>query len=376
MADEDRPTTASEPPILDPIPSVEPMVADGEELRRPQLRTTATEEIKLQAEEEKRASKLAEEREQKSLSAEINDVLPPTGCTEGDDAGTATPAPLDASAIAKRVLSAPDVDLSEEVAVLNINPDEAKSTNLESTTISSPPTPAPEPATTISKPAEVIHQRTAIPAARTETIVTGPPPAQKQQRGEGKVSSWFKSKLRRSSKPGKPEISKPVPIEDTSNERAFVGGANLMTATSTSKSSTNPGSVREVAMAGRSSNAPVVTATSITAPADVTSASAPLGSDDDDSHVAAARDTGKQQHQSTRSSSPISSLSSDEGEHPRGRSQLRREVTSGSDEDGGEQEFEEARDHFETEALAPPTKLKDTRAGDSPIRDSIFKEDL
>ncbi|KAI4088393.1 MAG: hypothetical protein LQ344_006112 [Seirophora lacunosa] len=366
VADEDRPTTASEPPILDPIPSVEPMVADGEELRRPQLRTTATEEIKLQAEEEKRASKLAEERGQKSLSAEVNDVLPPTGFTEGDDAGTATPAPLDASAIAKRVLSAPDVDLSEEVAVPNINPDEAKSTNVESTTISSPPTPAPEPATILSKPTEVIHQRTAIPAARTETIVTGPPPAQKQQRGEGKVSSWLKSKLRRSSKPGKPEISKPVPIEDTSNERAFVGGANLTTATSTSKSSTNPGSVREVAMAGRSSNAP----------ADVTSASAPLGSDDDDSHVASARDTGKQQHRSTRSSSPISSLSSDEGEHPRGRSQLRREVTSGSDEDGGEQEFEEARDHFETEALAPPTKLKDTRAGDSPIRDSIFKEDL
>ncbi|KAI4155405.1 MAG: hypothetical protein LQ341_000197 [Variospora aurantia] len=375
-AEEGRPTTASEPPILDPIPSVEPMVPEGEELKRPQLRTTATEEIKLHAEEEKRAPKPAGEQKRTSLSAEINDVLPPTVFTEVADGGAATPVPVDVSGIAKQVSAAPVVDPSEEVAVPNSMLAALPSTNVESTTTSLPPTPTPERAATVSKPAEVIHQPIAIPAARTETTVSGPPPAQKQQKGEGKVSSWFKSKLHRPSKPGKPEKSKPVPSESASNERPFIGGAHLTAATSTSKSSTNPGSVQEVAMAGKSSNAPAVTAASITAPTDVTSASAPQGSDDKDSHVVSAKDTGKQPRRSPRSSSPVSSLSSDDSEHPRGRSQLRREIPSGSDDDGGEQEFEEARDHFETDVLAPPAKLKDTRAGDSPVRDSIFREEL
>ncbi|KAL8956244.1 MAG: hypothetical protein Q9183_006367 [Haloplaca sp. 2 TL-2023] len=107
---------------------------------------------------------------------------------------------------------------------------------------------------------------------------------------------------------------------------------------------------------------------------------------DNDLYAASTKDKGptapepqqQQQEGRSRSSSPVSSLSSDEGEHPRGRSQLRREVT-GSEENngnGGNEEFEEARDTFETEKLAPPAPLKESRASDSPIRDSKFSEDL
>lgn len=328
--EEGRPTTASEPPVLDPIPSVEPMDPE-DELKRPQLSTTLTEEIRLQAEEEKRASVIAENQKGASTRVDAPKVLPASGYTEVDNTMSATPASLDASAVAKRVFSAPIVDSSEEVAVRIPKPDEPISTSTQPSTVSSPNAPASEPAATVPKPAEPLHQRIALPAATTETTVTGPSPAQKQPKGEGKVSSWLKNKLRRSSKPGKPEISKPIPIEDASNEKAFLGGANLTAATSPS--------------------------------------------DEDGLYAASTQEKGKQRR---RSSSPVSSLSSDEGEHPRGRSQLRREVTSTSDEIGGEQEFEEARDHFETEVLAPPAPLKDTvgKSGQSPVRDSIFKEDL
>ncbi|KAL8723655.1 MAG: hypothetical protein Q9225_000098 [Loekoesia sp. 1 TL-2023] len=377
-AEEERPTTASEPPVLDPIPSVEPIDPEDDELKRPQLKTTLEEEIKLQVEEEERASMLAEKEKGTSVPAEDAEVLPTSGYTKADDAGAATPTSLDASEVAKRVFSAPVVDSADEVSIPIPKPDESTSADVKSTTTS--PLAAPEPAATATKPAEPLHQRIAPPAATTETTVTGPPPSQKQPKSEGKVSSWLKSKLRRSSKPAKPDSSKTDSSESTSHEKGFIGGATLTGATSTSKSSTDPskdGSVREVAMVGKSSNAaPAVPSATITSPAEVAHSALHTESDDDDDLYAASTQD-KSRQQGSRSSSPVSSLSSDEGEHPRGRSQLRREVT-GSDENDGEQEFEEARDHFETEQLAPPAPLKDTlgRASDSPVRDSKFSEDL
>ena len=368
--EEERPMTASEPPVLDPIQSVEPIDPDDDDLQRPMLRTTLTEEIMLQAEEEKRTSMLAETVE----------FVSSTGNTGADNAGVAAPKPLDASDVAKRVFSAPVVDLSEQATVPIPSPEKSISTDIQPTT--PPPT---EPSAPSTKPAEVLHRRIVPPAATTETTVTGPLPAQKQPKSEGKVSSWLKNKLRRSSKPAKPESSKADTPESAGNEKGFVGGASLTAATSASKSSTNPskdGSVREVAMVGKSlSTAPAPTSTSTTSPAEVTSAALPTdvasNDDDNDDDLYAASTQDKGPKHSTRSSSPVSSLSSDEGEHPRGRSQLRREVT-GSDENGGEQEFEEARDHFETEQLAPPAPLKGTlgMASNSPVRDSKFSEDL
>lgn len=371
--DGERPMTASEAPVLDPIPSVEPMNPE-DELKRPQLRTTLTEEIMLQAEEAKRASNLVEGPNRSSTLAEEPGVLPSSGYTEADNAGAATPVSFDATQIAERVLSAPVTDPSEEITVPIPKPD-GPASNTAQPTIISPPL-ASESAATEPKPAGPIHQPIGLPAATTETTVTGPTPTQRQPRGEGKVSSWIKNKLRRSSKPGKPAISKPVPIEDASNEKAFVGGANLAAATSTTKSGTDPGSVSEVAMVGKPSlNVPNATSTTTSTSAEIAPV-VPTESEDDDLYAASTQGKGKEKRRS-RSSSPVSSLSSDEGEHPRGRSQLRREVTD-SDENGGEQEFEEAKDHFETEVLAPPAPLKNTvgRASDSPVRDSIFKEDL
>ncbi|KAL8731358.1 MAG: hypothetical protein Q9166_003450 [cf. Caloplaca sp. 2 TL-2023] len=368
--EEERPTTASEPPVLDPIPPVEPIDPEDEELQRPQLRTTVTEEIKLQVEEEKRASMLPEELK----------AMPSSGYTEIDNLGAATSGSLDASKIAERVLSSPVVDESEGVTDPVPNSDIASSNTTEPTTISPPVAPKPAPTTT--KEVAPLGERIGTPTATTETTVTGPPSSQKQGKGEGKVSSWLKNKLRRSSKPAKSESSKTSVSETAGNEKAFVGGASLTNPTSTSKSSSDPskdGSVREVAMVGKSDAGSVAPATSATSGPIAAPAATPSGlasgtddDDDDDLYAASTKDQPKQQ---SRSSSPVSSLSSDEGEHPRGRSQLRREVT-GSDENG--EEFEEARDHFETERLSPPAPLKDTvgRASDSPVRDSKFSEDL
>ncbi|KAL8843617.1 MAG: hypothetical protein Q9170_000121 [Blastenia crenularia] len=374
--DEERPLTASEPPVLDPIPSVDPIDPDDEDLKSPQLRTTLVEEVRLQAEEEKRASMLAEDEKRKSALAQGTTIMPSSGFTESDDAEAATPPSLDASDVANRVFSAPVVDTAEAVVV-----PVSKAAEPTSEAVAISPPPAPESGPTTNKPTELLHRRIAPPAPTTETTVTGPPPAPKQPKSEGKVSSWLKNKLRRSSKPAKPESSKADHLESAGNEKGFVGGANLTSATSNSKSSTDPskdGSVREVAMVGTSSiAAPAATSATTTFPAEVAPAAVPTDSDDDDLYAASTQGKRTKQHQRSRSSSPVSSLSSDEGEHPRGRSQLRREVT-GSDENGGEQEFEEARDHFETEQLAPPAPLRDTlgRASDSPVRDSKFSEDL
>ncbi|KAL8807503.1 MAG: hypothetical protein Q9182_000668 [Xanthomendoza sp. 2 TL-2023] len=368
--EEDRPTTSSEPPVLDPIPSVEPMDPDDEELQRPKLRTTVNEEIMMQAAEEKRASILPEGPKPMSSS----------GYSGTDNAGAATPPLLDASKVAERVFSSPIADPSDDITHPISNPDATSSTTTTEPTTASPLV-APKPAPAISKEIAPLGERVGLPTAATETTVTAQP-AQKQAKSEGKVSSWFRNKLRRSSKPAKPESSK-ASENMAGTEKTFVGGASLTNPTGTSKSSTDhskDGSVREVAMVGKSdagkpTAAPHTTTTTSEPPATAATAKA-TGSDDedndDDLYAASTREEQPTQLRS-RHSSPVSSLSSDEGEHPRGRSQLRREVTG--DEDA-EEEFEEARDHFETEKLEPPAPLRETRAGDSPVRDSKFHEVL
>ncbi|KAI4259441.1 MAG: hypothetical protein LQ352_000749 [Teloschistes flavicans] len=389
-AETERPMTSSEPPVLDPIPSVDPLDPEDEDITRPQLRTTVTEEIRLQAAEENRKSVLTEESK---VTEDTTEALPSSEHTEADNVGIATSPPLQASKVAERVLSSPVVDPSEEINVPLTQPGiktpvQSESTNLPATALD-PSTAKPVPTEPKMKEVESIHHRIALPAATTETTVTGPSSSQKQSKSEGKVSSWLKNKLRRSSKPAKPEGSKADRSKSASNEKGFVGGASLTGATtSTSKSSTEPSnkddSVREVAMTGKSpdTGAPhaATGATVSTTPAATHGAVASDNSDDDDElYASSTKDQEaqqqQQQHQRSRSSSPVSSLSSDKGEHPRGRSQLRREVTESSN---ANEDFEEARDTFESEQLAPPALLRDTagRASDSPARDSKFSEDL
>ncbi len=345
--DEERPTTSSEPPVLDPIPSVEPIDAGDDDLRRPQLRTTVTEEIKMQVEEEKRASMLAQGQTTTEDDYEIT-AISYTG-------------PLDASKVAERVFSSPVKDPAEEVIT---TPQVSKPSAIE-------PMPTTQPI--VTKPAPMAKKE-ATGVATTETTVTGPSSSQRQVKSDGKVSSWLRNKLRRSSKSSKPDVTKPGASEVRGNEKSFIGGASLTNQTSASKSSTDPSnddSVREVAMVGKPEAS--VTSGPVTAPAIATSEVDGGTHDDDELYAGSTKENHKRR---SRSSSPVSSLSSDEGEHPRGRSQLRREVT-GSD-GNGEDEFEEARDHFETARLSPPAPLKDTvgRASDSPVRDSKFSEAL
>ncbi|KAL8857033.1 MAG: hypothetical protein Q9178_006438 [Gyalolechia marmorata] len=364
--EEERPTTSSEAPVLDPIPSVEPIDPDDREMQRPQLKTTVTEEIKMQAEEERRAS----------VFSHGPMAMPSSGYKEDDGETTATPGLLDAPKIAERVFSSPVVDPSEE-----LTPKAQLSTATQSTATALPT--ATKPAPTVTKGAVPLGERIGLPTATTETTVTGPSQSPRQVKSEGKVSSWLKNKLRRSSKPGKPESSRIGAPEGMGSEKAFVGGASLTNPTNASKSSTDPskdGSIREVAMVGKLDAGETAATTAAISGPTTTPAMAPSGiasgtddNDVDDLYAASTKDDQKQQ---SRSSSPVSSLSSDEGEHPRGRSQLRREVTGS--EENGEEEFEEARDHFETERLSPPAPLKDTvgRASDSPVRDSKFSEHL
>ncbi|KAL8997879.1 MAG: hypothetical protein Q9169_002961 [Polycauliona sp. 2 TL-2023] len=350
--EEERPTTSSEPPVLDPIPSVEPIDAEGEELQRPQLRTTVTEEIKIQVEEEKRASMMAEGRTDTTANEKT--------------VATSSTGALDASQVAERVLSSPVEDAQDGVTT---KPQAPKATATEPTTTIPPMVTKTAPMAT----------KEAVPAATTETTVTGPSPLQRQVKGESKVSSWFKNKLRRSSKPARPEPSKTSASDAVGSEKSFVGGASLTNPTSASTDLSKDGSLREVAMVGKADTIDnPATASAASDPA-TTSAMAPSvtasGTHEDDEELYTAS-TKENQKRRSRSSSPVSSLSSDEGEHPRGRSQLRREVTGS--EGNGEDEFEEARDHFETERLSPPAPLKDTvgRASNSPVRDSKFSEAL
>ena len=236
-----------------------------------------------------------------------------------------------------------------------------------------------------------------IPAATTETTVSGPPTSKPtKEKDTGKVSSWLKTKFsRRTSKAAKPE-STTAPSEG--KEKGFIGGVNL-TGPDVSNTSSDHGdsSMREVALAGKDS-APTTTEVpqvSPTAHEDLYSAS------DRDLHTGPAAAGALQS--GSLSSPSISSLSSDED--TRGRSAIPRErepitqtqfVQEELDKDhidpaltrhekesesstGGGDEFEEARDRFDTEKLTPPAAgiLGGTgRKSDSPARDSKFSEDL
>lgn len=325
-----------ENPTADPVAS-DNLSIDSLSSEGPPVKTTITEEIKIQAEEEKkRASALA-------------------GTSADETKPHAQSPPLHAQEVAERVLSAPVVDPSEEIA--------------------SPPLTTPAPAATSSsiQPKEPANQKAAgLPAETTETAVSGPGSSvPKTEKSEGgKVSAWLKNKLRRPRNKSSAE-------QDKGSSPSSSGGKGGLIATisapipapapeSSAGSSGDPSSsVREVAMAGGGpSTAPWNDAGLATA----TSSAPPL----------LPEDTATGRSRSPPSS--VSSLSEDDedDEQPRGRSQLKREETVSSG--GGEEElFEEARDHFEPERLAPPGPLKDTAtagASGSPVRDSKFSEDL
>ena len=332
---------------------------------------------------------------------------------------------MNAEAVARRVFSAPLVDpgtqeLRQPIETTTSKPETAAdvgstptepevSAPLTSNESTASPTKHDEPLASRIAPSIPIAS-TAKPAREqpsTKTTVTaGAPsatsskttPKETDGKSEGKVSSWLKTKFaRRSSKPAKPSISDPTPIENP-KEKGFIGGSNLTGATNTSANrSDTADSEREVAMAGK----PAVPAT---------------GDNDDLYAVSPAAKPRR-----SFSSSSISSLSSDEDiDDVRGRNRLPREptpmthnlkgtlrgqplqgaaaadgpgngevepsagetgriLTRESTEDADE--FEEARDTFDSEALPPPPRSVGEgpavgRGSDSPARDSKFHEVL
>ncbi|KAK4698048.1 hypothetical protein P7C71_g104, partial [Lecanoromycetidae sp. Uapishka_2] len=270
-----------------------------------------------------------------------------------------------------------------------------------------------EPATTAPKPSSTVRHDAPVtarvapaitPAATTETTVSGPAsPKGKDSKG---VSSWLKTKFsRRASKPIKPEST------TDSKEKGFVGGVNLTGPEGSNTTSSDHGdsSMREVAMAGKET---AHTPAANTDPAIVSPTT------DDGLYDASPKATGALRR--STSSPSISSLSSDED--TRGRSAVprekepltakefvRSEIKEGEHVDptlagphvaadapnvdpalisahgkdpsssaGGGEEFEEARDTFDSEKLSPPAAgfAVGERKSDSPARDSKFLEDL
>lgn len=395
----------SEPPSLDPIPKVDPISVVGPTID---------------------AETVQDETTPRRLPGSSSSYEPSDDLTSKAEDTPAQFAPSDAEAIAQRVFSAPIADpgtqeLRQPTETTTSQPETAADVGSTTTeTEVSAPTTSKESTASPTKHDESLASRiapsipvasTATPAREqpsTKTTVTAgtpsatfskPTPKETEGKSEGKVASWLKTKFaRRSSKPAKPAISDPTPIENAP-EKGFIGGANLTGATNTSANrSETADSEREVAMAGKPA-APDTTDNTNKDLYDVPPAAKPRRS---------------------LSSSSISSLSSDEDiEDVRGRNRLPREPTpmthnlkgtlrgqplqGAAAADGPENvevapsagetgrnlrrestddadEFEEARDTFDSEALPPPRSVGEGaavgRGSDSPARDSKFHEVL
>ena len=403
-ADTEAVVAGPEPPKLDPIPATTPFTTD-----EPKFET-------VQIGEENLDPTFLPTSEMEPVNADQADLAPvSTGESELAQVYTAESGEhLSGTAedIAKRVFAAP----------IEGEPTKNKKSSTEelvkdtSNTVASPIVGAElasasavtterdpvvtEPSTTTKHETSVATRVVpTIPAATTETTVSGPSTSKSaKDKDTGKVSSWLKTKFsRRASKPTKPE-STSAPVEG--KEKAFVGGASL-TGTDASNTSSDHGesSMREVAMAGKDIASPTTEAPPVSPTAQ------------DDLYSASTRNvatgptaTGALQRESLSSAS-ISSLSSDEDTR-RGRSAIPRErepttqnqilrqetdkghidpALTGRAEEASESstgagdEFEETRDTFDTEKLSPPPAgiLGGTeRKSDSPARDSKFSEDL
>ena len=406
-ADTEAVTAGPEPPILDPIPAITPLNTD-----EPKLET-------LPNNEESTALKSMQTSHLEPINASQASLAPvSTESSELEPVYTAESGAHvsgNAEEIARRVFSAPvegapatrttlgdTISGTEQLVNETSNTEKAPVIRAETATVpateTEPPPAVAEPSTA-TKHETPVAARVAppIPAATIETTASGPTTSKlAKDKDTSKVSTWLKTKFsRRASKPAKPE-STTAPTE--SKEKGFIGGVNL-TGPDASNTSSDHGdsSMREVALAGKDT-APARTEAPLVSP----TAHDDLYSASDRSLHTGPTAAGALRRDSLSSPS-ISSLSSDED--TRGRSAIPRErepisqkqfvqeevekghidpaLTHGSRESesstGGGEEFEEARDRFDTEKLSPPAAgvLGGTgRKSDSPARDSKFLEDL
>lgn len=201
-----------------------------------------------------------------------------------------------------------------------------------------------------------------------EDAVVSPTSPSKRQ---SKVKSWFAGRFRSSSKPAKESDDGNI------NKAGFIGGAGLIGASSTAEAGEDKareGSMRDVAMAGMISPIspihPLVTIPPTDQPIAPVNASLNRKATDNAS---------------------ISSLSESDDEASGKKEKQRRgrlgfkdrllgKKTSRTSNDSDNEKFEEARDTFEEERLAPPPTLTaaggTSKASASPVRDSRFSEIL
>ena len=405
-ADTEAVVAGPEPPVLDPIPATTPITAD-----EPKIETLSSDEERIDP-TFLPISELdpvnASQADLAPVSTEDSELEPVYTAESGRHVSG------NAEEIARRVFSAPVEGEPSTSTALGNTTSETDELVKETSDIDKAPVVRAEivtaPATETEQSPVVTEPPTApkhetfvatrvaptIPAATIETTVTGPPPSKlAKDKDSGKVSSWLKTKFsRRASKAAKPETTT-APTEG--KEKGFVGGVNLTGPDASNTSSDHGDSMREVAMAGKDTTS--------------TAIEAPLVSPtvDDDLYSASTRSlhtgptaAGAIQHESLSSAS-ISSLSSDEDTR-RGRSSIPRErepitqeqfvheeinkghvdpallrhAKESESSTGGGEEFEEARDTFDTEKLSPPPAgvIGGTGKGDSPVRDSKFVEDL
>ena len=398
-----------EPPVLDPIPAITPLGTDESKLET------------LPSDGEKTDSKPMPTSESDPIDASEANLAP----VSTEDSGLSPMCTAESGGhlsgnpeeIARRVFSAPvDGEPATSTKLGDTNSGTEELVNETSNTEKAPviaaetsivPATETKQSPVVSKPSNATKPEApiaarvtpTIPAATTETTVSGPAASKlTKDKDTGKVSSWLKTKFsRRASKPAKPE-STTAPTEG--KEKGFIGGVSL-TGPDASNTSSDHGdsSMREVALAGKDTAA---TTTTTEAPLVSPTAHDDLYSASDRSPQAGLTAAGALPRDSLSSPS-ISSLSSDED--TRGRSAIPRErepitqtqsvheeIEKGhidpallpeskesESSNGGGEEFEEARDRFDTEKLSPPAAgvIGGTgRKSDSPARDSKFVEDL
>ena len=378
------------------------------------------------------AERILSEPEQVSVS-EVEQIPP---ASYKDSSPPVTPGDLDAAAIAKRVFSAPvendDASIAPSLHPENIDPVKitTKETPDEALVVpeskASPAVATSEkrerPTVSATTDLDPVAKRVGPPITGSTSQVNVPQgpitsitggsssPASKTLTKEksdtgkepGKVSSWLKSKLRRNSKPTKPAISDPIPVIEEEKPSRGLTPAPVATTTA---DAVNP-SPGAVAITGASAGEPLpevdplydVTPPGIaTAPTPGPAASGPpsistLSTTSSSSerrgrskvprtHPAGSMEALK--FTTTQPSDPVAvaHLASNEREafaeaEP---ATMGRGAPAGVIEPReSEDQFEEARDMVDENALEPPPKIMASgeKGRGSPARDSRFSEDL
>lgn len=257
-------------------------------------------------------------------------------------------APVETSTLAKKI--APPVTPSQPTASHNLDKSVADSA-VEPRKQTNPTDPAKESAKLI-KHKDTLDVRIAPPSS-VETTISGPSSAPKSPKGESKVSSWIKTKFSR--RTNKPESA-----------------TNHAPPSSDSKHVTPPETIAVPYDDNSPRDQPRADVLATNAQKSVHTEGDDINDRNRDHDLYAAFEQRSHEQGQGDTASSISSLSGDKSAQEPSSEAQRPGTSSSHGED-----FEEARDHFDSEKLAPPAVPRSAgRGSDSPVRDSRFQEDL